>query len=74
MPDGRSKRKDSVDELDELDAALNPARNYPRKRVAVAVCLLQEARPDREAEKRTVRGLPAEEDAMRCEEAMRILY
>ncbi|KAJ9641014.1 hypothetical protein H2199_005682 [Coniosporium tulheliwenetii] len=36
MPDGRSKRKDSVDELDELDAALNPARNYPRKRVAVA--------------------------------------
>jgi len=37
MAEGSSKRKDADEEAEDLELALNPARNYPRKRVAIAV-------------------------------------
>lgn len=48
MPEGVPKRKETEDTVKELEAALNPAKNYPRKRVAVAceVCRLRKTRCD----------------------------
>jgi hypothetical protein len=37
MPEGASKRTDVEEQVEELEDVLNPIRNYPRKRVAVAV-------------------------------------
>jgi hypothetical protein len=34
-----SPKRRTFDEGIDIDAALNPARNYPRKRVAVAVSI-----------------------------------
>jgi len=40
MAERSSKRRNFEEDGAELDSVLNPARNYPRKRVAVAVSVV----------------------------------
>ncbi|KAF2493489.1 hypothetical protein BU16DRAFT_513429 [Lophium mytilinum] len=48
MSEGASKRTETEEQVEELEDALNPIRNYPRKRVAVAceVCRVRKTRCD----------------------------
>lgn len=45
-PDGNKRKSSDGDIADNLDAALNPAKSYPRKRIAIAcdVCRLRKTR------------------------------